>query len=217
MPSFVLMILKLPFLRKRWMQPFVHFSIVFCLYIVLHNWESRSSNFFVFQILKGILMKPAAFRLLIFFNTASSSSSVNCPSLISRWLSSILFYKVCQWLLEGFPSRCLKYSFHFWSISFSFALKVLFLLLTSFTHQRNCYYYNDSLQKHTRNGLLIWLQKNFFDIVAGVLQGDTLVPIYIYYLPRLELQISIDLIKENSFTLKETSRQEYPAETMQMI
>ena len=43
---------------------------------------------------------------------------------------------------------------------------------------------------------------DFFDIVAGVLQGDTLAPysliIYLDYV----LRMSIDLSKENDFTLK---------------
>ena len=47
---------------------------------------------------------------------------------------------------------------------------------------------------------MFWLSDgntNFFNIVAGVLQGDTLI-ICLDYIP----QMSIDLIKENSFTLK---------------
>ena len=41
---------------------------------------------------------------------------------------------------------------------------------------------------------------DFFDIVSGILQGDTLAPyIFIFYLDYV-LRTSIDLIKENSFT-----------------
>ena len=43
---------------------------------------------------------------------------------------------------------------------------------------------------------------DFFDIVIGVLQGDILVPhLFIIHLDYV-LQMSIDLMKENGFTLK---------------
>ena len=43
---------------------------------------------------------------------------------------------------------------------------------------------------------------DFFDIVAGVLQGDTLVPHLFIICLDYVLQMSIDLIKENGFTQK---------------
>ena len=43
---------------------------------------------------------------------------------------------------------------------------------------------------------------NFFDIVAGVLHGDTLAPYLFLICLDYVLQTSIDLIKENCFTLK---------------
>ena len=43
---------------------------------------------------------------------------------------------------------------------------------------------------------------NFFDIIAGVLQGDTLAPYLFILFQDYVLQTSIDLIKENGFTLK---------------
>ena len=48
---------------------------------------------------------------------------------------------------------------------------------------------------------------DYFDIVAGVLQGDTLAPhLFIIYLDNM-LRTSIDLMKENGFQLvKERSR-----------
>ena len=53
-----------------------------------------------------------------------------------------------------------------------------------------------------------------FGIVAVILQRDTLVPylfiICVYYI----LRTSINLIKENDFTLKSASRKQYPAETI---
>ena len=51
---------------------------------------------------------------------------------------------------------------------------------------------------------------NFFHIVVGVLQGDTLMPnMFIIYV----LQLLIDLLKENGYTKKPRSRQ-YLAETI---
>ena len=54
---------------------------------------------------------------------------------------------------------------------------------------------------------------NFFNIDTGVLQGDTFAYIVMIcqdYIP----QISIDLIKENGFTLKKTRSKWYFAEIM---
>ena len=54
----------------------------------------------------------------------------------------------------------------------------------------------------------------YFDIIAGVLQGDTLAPhlfiICLDYVPRT----SVDKIKENSFELKEKRSRRYPAKTI---
>ena len=43
---------------------------------------------------------------------------------------------------------------------------------------------------------------NFFDIIAGVLQEDTLAPYLFIIYPDYVLRTSIDLMKENGFTLK---------------
>ena len=53
-----------------------------------------------------------------------------------------------------------------------------------------------------------------FDIVAGVLQGDTLAPyIFIIYLDYV-LRTSIDKIKENSSELTNKRSRRYPAKTI---
>ena len=52
---------------------------------------------------------------------------------------------------------------------------------------------------------------NFFVIVAGVLQGDTLAPYLFIICLHYVLRMSLDLIKENSFTLKTRSKR-YSAE-----
>ena len=43
---------------------------------------------------------------------------------------------------------------------------------------------------------------DYFDIVAGVLQGDKLTPYLVIICLDYELMISIDKIKENGFKLK---------------
>ena len=53
---------------------------------------------------------------------------------------------------------------------------------------------------------------DFFDIVAGVLQGDTAPYLFIICLDYV-LKTSIDLIKENGFTLKKARSKQYAAET----
>ena len=55
---------------------------------------------------------------------------------------------------------------------------------------------------------------DFFDIVAGVLQGDTFaLYLFIICLDYI-LQTLIDVIKENSFTLKKAKSRRYPAKTI---
>ena len=55
---------------------------------------------------------------------------------------------------------------------------------------------------------------DFFDSVAGVLQGDILAPYtFITYIDYI-LWLWIDQIKENSFTLKKTRSRSYSTETM---
>ena len=66
------------------MRPFVHLSIVFWLYTALQCQISKSSNSLVFHTSGGISSSPAAFLFFIFLCTESSSSCVNCPSLMSN-------------------------------------------------------------------------------------------------------------------------------------
>ena len=95
-----------------------------------------SSNCLVFHSSGGISSSPAAFLFLIFLRTESSSSCVNGTSLMSNCLLIILVIGSCL-TFGWFPSRFSKYCFHSfilscWFVAFSFALVVLFLLLTSF-------------------------------------------------------------------------------------
>ena len=55
---------------------------------------------------------------------------------------------------------------------------------------------------------------DFFDIIAGVLQGDTLAPYLFIICQDYAFRKSIDLMKENGFTRKKTRRRRYPAWTI---
>ena len=53
-----------------------------------------------------------------------------------------------------------------------------------------------------------------FDIVAGVVQGDTLAPYYFIICLDYVLRTSIDKIKENGFELSKKRSRRYPAKTI---
>ena len=55
---------------------------------------------------------------------------------------------------------------------------------------------------------------DFFDIVASVLEEDTLAPYLFIICIDYVLQTSIDLMKENYFTLKKARSRWYPAQTI---
>ena len=58
------------------------------------------------------------------------------------------------------------------------------------------------------------METDFFDIVAGVLQGDTLAQ-YLYIICLVYvLRTSIDLKKENGFTLAKAKSRRYSAQTI---
>ena len=55
---------------------------------------------------------------------------------------------------------------------------------------------------------------DFFDIVAGVLQGDTLAPYIFIICLDYVLRTSLDLIKDKGLTLKKAKSRRYPAQTI---
>ena len=55
---------------------------------------------------------------------------------------------------------------------------------------------------------------DYFDIVAGVLQGDTLTPYLFIICQDYLLRTSIDKIKENGFELRKKRSRRYPAKTI---
>ena len=66
-------------------------------------------------------------------------------------------------------------------------------------------YRNIKVKIHSSDG-----DTDYFDIVAGVLQGDTLAP----YLFIICLRTSFDKIKENGFKLTKERSEMYPAKTI---
>ena len=67
-------------------------------------------------------------------------------------------------------------------------------------------YKNTKLKVHSPDG-----NRDFFGIVAGVLQGEILVPYQFIICQDYILQTSIDLMKENGFTLEKARSRRYPA------
>ena len=55
---------------------------------------------------------------------------------------------------------------------------------------------------------------NYFDVIAGVLQGDTLAPYLFIICLDYVLRTSIDKIKENCFKLTRERSRRYPAKTI---
>ena len=128
---------RLPFLEKEKVQLFVHLSVVFRLYTALRYQSSMSSNSLVFYTSGCISPGPAAFLFLIFLDSKSSSSYINCPRLIPRWVL-IIFVIDSSVTFGVFPSKFSKFCFYWCTRSsrlaaFSLTLAELFLLLTSFT------------------------------------------------------------------------------------
>ena len=70
-------------------------------------------------------------------------------------------------------------------------------------------YKNTKVKVHSLDG-----DTDYFDIVAGVLQGDTLAPyLFIIWLDYM-LRMSIDLVKENHFKLIKERSWRYSAQTI---
>ena len=70
-------------------------------------------------------------------------------------------------------------------------------------------YRNTKLEVHFPDG-----DTDYFDSVAGVLQGDTLAPYLFSICLDYMLRTSIDLMKETSFELAEERSRRYPVQTI---
>ena len=80
--------------------------------------------------------------------------------------------------------------------------------------KRNSSSDNDSLQKHQSESTSPDGDTEYFDIVAGVLQGDTLAPYLFIICLDYVLRTSIDKIRENGFQLTKRRSKRYPAKTI---
>ena len=70
-------------------------------------------------------------------------------------------------------------------------------------------YRNTKVKVHSPNG-----DTDYFDIGAGVLQGDTLAPYLFIICLDYMLRTSIDKIKENGFKLTKERSKSYPAQSI---
>ena len=71
-------------------------------------------------------------------------------------------------------------------------------------------YKNTKVKVHSPDG-----DTDFFDIVAGVQQGNTLAPYLFIICPNYVLWTSIDLMKENGFALKKQEADVTPHKLLQ--
>ena len=69
-------------------------------------------------------------------------------------------------------------------------------------------YKNTKVKVHSLDG-----DTDYFDIVAGVLQGDTLAPYLFIICVDYVLRISVDIMKDNGFKLAKERSRGYPAQT----
>ena len=70
-------------------------------------------------------------------------------------------------------------------------------------------YRNTKVKVHSLDG-----DTDYFDIVAGVLQGDTLAPYLFIICLDYVLRTSMDKMKDNSFKLTKERSRKYPAQTI---
>ena len=166
-----------------------------------------SSNCLVFHTSGGISSSPAAFLFLIFLRTESSSSFVNGPSLMSNCLLIILVIGSCV-IFGGFPS---KFSKAFDSIHRGKMEQILqaYGIPKETVAAITILYRNTKVKVRSPDG-----DTEYFDIVAGVLQGDTLAPYLFIICLDYVLRTSIDKIKENGFELTKKRSRRYPATTI---
>ena len=216
------------------MHPFIHLSIGFWLYTALQCRCSMSSNCLVFHTSGGISSSPAAFLFLIFLRTESSSSCVNGPSLMSNCLLIILVIGSCV-IFDGFPSRFSKCCFHRRILEGVRAKNLqATLIFVDFTKAFDSIHRGKMEQillaygipKETVAAITILYRNTkvkvwspdgdteYFDIVAGVLQGDTLAPYLFIICLDYILRTLIDKIREKGLELTKKRSRKYPAKTI---
>ena len=182
------------------MHPFIHLSIGFWLYTALQCQSSMSSNCLVFHTSRGISSRPAAFLFLIFLRTESSSSCVNGPSLMSNCLLIILVTLLFVDFTKAFDSI---HKEKMEQILLAYGLpKETVAAITIL-------YRNTKVKVRSPDG-----DTEYFDIVAGVLQGETLASYLFLICLDYVLRTSINKIRENGFELTKKRSRRYPAKTI---
>ena len=81
--------------------------------------------------------------------------------------------------------------------------------------QRNCYCYNEALQKHKSNDLFSWWHYSFFDIIAERIERDIVVPCIFIICLDYKLWMSVDLIE--NIEVSDILQKLWLLQTMQMI
>ena len=123
-----------------------------------------------------------------------------------------------HWILEGVPAKNLEATILF--VDFTKAFDSIhrenleqILLAYSLPEETVAaiiiLYRNTKVKVHSLDGYT-----DYFDIVAGVLQGDTLAPYLFIICLDYVLRTSVDRIKENSFKLTKEKSRRYPAKTI---
>ena len=163
-----------------------------------------SSNCLVFYTSGGILSSPAAFLFLIFLRT-ESSSWVNSPSLMSK-------------ILEGIRAKNLQATLLFVDFTKAFdsihrgkmeQILLAYGLPKETVAAITILYRNTKVKVQSPDR-----DTEYFDIVAGVLQGDMLAPYLFIICLDYVLRTSIDKIRENGFELTKKRSRRYPAKTI---
>ena len=84
----------------------------------------------------------------------------------------------------------------------------IYMYICMYIHMNACMYVYICIHGH-------WMEtQDYFDIVAGVLQGETLARYLFIISLDCVLRTSIDKIRENGFELKKKSSRRYPAKTI---
>ena len=117
MALYFLVVQRLPFLGK--MQPFAHFTNMFCLSTVLHNWRSMLSKFSCLLCFRRYFIKACSFFVFIF-----TSLAIN--NFFNRFIND--FRRVSEQFLEMFFPILVSFF-----LAGYFVLGMLYLPLTSFT------------------------------------------------------------------------------------
>ena len=116
-----------------------------------------------------------------------------------------VFYPLRVSLLHSFILRLIDLFLYYINYNCYYSANYQFLLWNN----RNYFALNTKVKVRSPDG-----DTEYFDIVAGVLQGDTLAPYLFIICLDYVLRTSIDKIRENGFELTKKRNRRYPAKTI---